>query len=315
MQFQSWPIGVPALPSPIPLFADHQAHPFVPLKDMKAAVRSCSQGRSQTGACTLPLTAASPVADSFKFGRSLRFRSLRFRSLRFRSLRVLALASFCLCALVLPTTASSLTEVPPKSVSQYERYVSEAARRFALPARWISRVMRVESAGDVRAISSAGAMGLMQIMPATWKELRVHYHLGHDPFDAHDNILAGAAYLRELYDRYGSPGFLAAYNAGPERYEEYLAGRPLPRETSAYVAKLAPPSGLFGPGQFAYVAAGDERSSTPSLLFVAPSEVVQLTNAPHNLDVVPSASKSDLFDAGRQANSLFITHTDPAQQK
>jgi len=305
MQFRSWPIGVPARQSPIPLFAEHQAHPFVPLKDMKAAARSGGQGRSQTGACTLPLTAASPVADSFKFGRALRFRSLR----------VLALASFCFCALVLPTTASSLTEMPPKSVSQYERYVAEAARRFALPARWISRVMRVESAGDIRAVSPAGAMGLMQIMPATWKELRVHYRLGHDPFDAHDNIFAGAAYLRELYDRYGSPGFLAAYNAGPERYEEYLAGRPLPRETLHYVAKLTPHSGFRGSGQFAYATVVDERSSTTSLLFVTRSDVVQLTNAQHNLDVLPSASKSDGFDAGRQANSLFITHTDPAQQK
>jgi len=303
MQFRSWPIGVPALPSPIPLFAEHQAHPFVPLKDMKAAARSGGHGRSQTGACTLPLTAASPVADSFKNGRPHSFR-LRPR---------IAFLLLSVCALVFSSITPSLAATRPESPNQYERYVAEAARRFALPARWISRVMRVESAGDVRAVSSAGAVGLMQIMPATWKELRVHYHLGHDPFDAHDNILAGAAYLRELYDRYGSPGFLAAYNAGPERYEEYLAGRPLPRETRAYVAKLAPHSGLLGPGQFAYVTAVDERSSTPSSLFVAGSDVVQLTNAQHNLDVLPSASKSDVFDAGRQANSLFVTHTNPAQ--
>ena len=303
MQFRSWPIGVPALQSPIPLFAEHQAHPFVPFKDMKAAARSGGQGRSQTGDCTLPLTAASPVADSFKFGRPHSFR-LR-PSFAFLLLSV--------CAFVFSSITPSLAATRPESTNQYEHFIAEAARRFALPARWISRVMRVESAGDVRAISSASAMGLMQIMPATWKELRLHYHLGPDPFDAHDNILAGAAYLRELYDRYGSPGFLAAYNAGPERYEEYLAGRPLPRETSAYVAKLAPPSGLLGPGQFTYEAAVDERSSTTSLLFVAGSDVVQLTNAQHNLDVVPSASKSDVFDAGRQANSLFITHTNPAQ--
>lgn len=56
-----------------------------------------------------------------------------------------------------------------------------------------------------------------------------------------DNILAGAAYIRELYDRYGAPGFLAAYNAGPGRYERHLAtGRPLPAETQAYVATLVP---------------------------------------------------------------------------
>jgi Transglycosylase SLT domain len=305
MQIRSWPIGIPALPSPIPLFAEHQAHPFVPLTDLKAAARSSGQGRSQTGACTLPLMAASPVADSFKFGRPLCFGSLR----------AFVLASLCFCALVLPARASSRAEGPPKSVKQYERYVAEAARRFTLPTRWIRGVMHVESAADVRAVSSAGAMGLMQIMPATWKELRVHHHLGPDPFDAHDNILAGAAYLRELYDRYGSPGFLAAYNAGPQRYEEYLAGRPLPRETLHYVAKLAPHSGLLNPRKLAFETAVNERSLTGSLLFVAPSDVVQLTNAQYNFDVVPSTSESDVFDARRQANSLFITRAKAVQQK
>jgi len=84
-------------------------------------------------------------------------------------------------------------------------------------------------------------MGLMQIMPETWASLRLRYGLGPDPFDAHDNILAGAAYLRSLHDRYGAPGFLAAYDAGPARYEAYLAtGQPLPNETLAYVGRLAP---------------------------------------------------------------------------
>ncbi|WP_394085940.1 lytic transglycosylase domain-containing protein [Roseixanthobacter finlandensis] len=86
--------------------------------------------------------------------------------------------------------------------------------------------MPVESAGCVSVISSAGAMGLMQIMPATWAELRVRHRLGGNPYDPRESILAGAAYLREMHDRYGSPGFLVAYNAGPGRYEEYLAGRP-----------------------------------------------------------------------------------------
>jgi soluble lytic murein transglycosylase-like protein len=81
----------------------------------------------------------------------------------------------------------------------------------------------------------------MQIMPRTWIELSVRYGFGIDPFDPRDNILAGAAYLREMYDPFGSPGFLAAYNAGPERHEQHLAtGRPLPAETLAYVAALAP---------------------------------------------------------------------------
>src|SRR5580658_7901305 len=93
-----------------------------------------------------------------------------------------------------------------------------------------------------------------------------------DPYDAHDNILAGAAYLRELLDRYGSPGFLAAYNAGPARYEDHLAtGRALPTETQAYVATLAP---LVGGGAIddATVVNAVVRSWTEAPLFVAPAE-------------------------------------------
>jgi hypothetical protein len=125
--------------------------------------------------------------------------------------------------------------------NDYAAYVAEASQRFRIPAAWIRAVIRVESAGNRRAVSSKGAMGLMQVMPATWDELRIRYRLGKDPYDPRDNILAGTAYLRELHDRYDWPGFLAAYNAGPRRYEYYLAGkRSLPPETRAYVAALLP---------------------------------------------------------------------------
>ena len=114
----------------------------------------------------------------------------------------------------------------------FAAFITEASKRFAVPEHWIRSVMRVESAGEVRARSRKGAMGLMQIMPQTWSELRARYDLGADPYDPRDNILAGAAYIRELYQRFGAPGFLAAYNAGPTRYENHLAtGRPLPDET------------------------------------------------------------------------------------
>jgi hypothetical protein len=120
-------------------------------------------------------------------------------------------------------------------------HVAEAAQRFGLPESWIYAVMRTESAGRIGAVSSAGAMGLMQLMPATWARQRTRFGLGSDPFDPRDNIMAGTSYLREMYDSYGSPGFLAAYNAGPGRYEQYRDdGRPLPAETRAYVAKIAP---------------------------------------------------------------------------
>jgi soluble lytic murein transglycosylase-like protein len=119
-------------------------------------------------------------------------------------------------------------------------FVAEASRRFSISPSWIRAVMRVESLGDPLALSPKGAMGLMQIMPDTWSELRSRYGLGADPYDAHDNIMAGAAYLREMHDRYGERGFLAAYNAGPSRYEDHLAtGRPLPSETLLYMAAVA----------------------------------------------------------------------------
>jgi Transglycosylase SLT domain len=150
--------------------------------------------------------------------------------------------------------------------------IAEASQRFSIPASWIRAVMQVESFGDVRALSPKGAMGLMQIMPEAWAALRSRYGLGADPFDAHDNILAGAAYLRELLDRYGSPGFLAAYNAGPARYEDHLAtGRALPAETQAYVAALAP---VIGGGAFddATVVNAVVRSWSEAPLFVVPAE-------------------------------------------
>jgi Transglycosylase SLT domain len=118
-------------------------------------------------------------------------------------------------------------------------FVAEASRRFSIPASWIRAVMRVESLGDPLALSPKGAMGLMQIMPDTWSELRSRYGLGADPYDARDNIMAGTAYLREMHDRFGERGFLAAYNAGPSRYQDHLAtGRPLPSETLLYVAAV-----------------------------------------------------------------------------
>ena len=122
-----------------------------------------------------------------------------------------------------------------------EASVQEASARFNMPVPWINAVMRQESGGRAHVVSPKGAMGLMQLMPGTWNYLRTAYKLGNDPYDAHDNIIAGTAYLREMYDQYGSPGFLAAYNAGPGRYESCVRRhRPLPAETRHYVAVIAP---------------------------------------------------------------------------
>ncbi|MBV9654835.1 MAG: lytic transglycosylase domain-containing protein [Acetobacteraceae bacterium] len=133
-------------------------------------------------------------------------------------------------------------------------YIREASLRFGVPDRWIRAVMRQESGGRQYAgggglvTSSAGAMGLMQVMPETYDMLRFRYDLGEDPYDPHNNILAGTAYIREMYDRYGSPGFLAAYNAGPNRLDRYLGGdTALPDETVSYVAAIAPGLGADVP--------------------------------------------------------------------
>src|SRR5271170_3924572 len=120
-------------------------------------------------------------------------------------------------------------------------YVREAAAQYGVPEQWIRAVMHQESDGQEQAVSSAGAMGLMQVMPQTYEGLRTRYGLGSDPYDPHNNILAGTAYIREMYDQFGAPGFLAAYNAGPDRVNAYLAGgSSLPDETVNYLASVTP---------------------------------------------------------------------------
>lgn len=146
--------------------------------------------------------------------------------------------------LALPTPACAAPQPKPAigcaANAPYDGAIERAAQRFAMSPALIRAVIAAESAGKVFAVSSKGAMGLMQLMPATYRELRDRHGLGTDPFDPCDNILAGTAYLRALLDRYGDPGFLAAYNAGPGRYEAYLRGRKrLPAETIAYVARLS----------------------------------------------------------------------------
>ncbi|MFY9655563.1 MAG: lytic transglycosylase domain-containing protein [Methylocystis sp.] len=92
----------------------------------------------------------------------------------------------------------------------FTAFVTEAALRFGIRAAWIRAVMCTESHGDRPAISPKGAGGVMKLMLDTWAALRVRYGLGRDPYDPHDNILAGAANLREMHDRCGSPGYLTA---------------------------------------------------------------------------------------------------------
>jgi hypothetical protein len=155
--------------------------------------------------------------------------------------------SLLLCA-VLTALVAACAGSPSRTVSQAEidSHVAEASKRFDMPELWIREVIRQESGGRTTMngrpiVSKAGAMGLMQLMPRTYEEMRRKHDLGSDPFEPHDNILAGTAYLREMYNLFGAPGFLGAYNCGPGCYGDYLAGRrTLPEETRQYLASVGP---------------------------------------------------------------------------
>lgn len=144
---------------------------------------------------------------------------------------------------------AAATPAPADPIDRWRPLIAEAAARFGVPELWIERVMHAESRGlNMLAgrpiISHAGAMGLMQLMPATWAEMRGRLGLGTNPHDPRDNILAGTFYLRLMYDRFGYPGLFGAYNAGPGRYAAYAAGyRRLPAETQAYLTALTETTG------------------------------------------------------------------------
>ncbi|WP_232824155.1 lytic transglycosylase domain-containing protein [Blastomonas sp. UPD001] len=194
-----------------------------------------------------------------------------------------------------PAVAQEANPPPaPSSVPHpYAPHVADAARRFGIPEAWIWAVMRVESAGNARAVSRAGAMGLMQIMPGTWAQLRARHGLGSDPFDVRDNIMAGAAFLREMHDRYGNPSaMLAAYNAGAGRYDEHLSrGRPLPAETVAYLARLGSITGSDSVVEVAIAAPRDRFAWRRSALFVRTSAASAETGLARPKDKIAVADK------------------------
>jgi len=131
-------------------------------------------------------------------------------------------------------------------LDRWNPLVEAASKRFGVPVAWIRAVMARESGGRTMAsesrpiVSSAGAMGLMQLMPDTYDDMRQQYGLGSDPFDPADNIVAGTAYLKWLHGKYGFPAMFAAYNDGPRNYEKSLQNKKiLPAETVAYIKGIA----------------------------------------------------------------------------
>src|SRR5690554_3762643 len=174
-------------------------------RNRSAPTCSVTTMRARPGRCT------GPVHDRAKIGTEI----MRSHAL------LLLTALLSLGSGVTHAIAQVTPQPAPISAHPHTEFIAEASERFGIPEHWIRAVLRVESAGDVRAVSSAGAMGLMQVMPGTWAGLRIRHGLGRDPYDPRDNILARTAYLRELWDRYGNvAAMLSADNAGPGRYEE-----------------------------------------------------------------------------------------------
>lgn len=216
---------------------------------------------------------------------------------------------FAVCVLL---TAVFCLPASACDVDRWQPHIAEASRKYDVPEIWIRAVMRAESAGctskeghPIR--SSAGAMGLMQLMPATWADLRRQHGLGEDPDDPRNNVLAGTAYLRELADRFGVPGAFAAYNAGPARYEQYLLGRPLPPETRRYLAQVSNDAGIgevptsvvnhldLPPADPLFAVNGATRPASPSLATESPNERL-FVRLRHGRDRHPESELTDAQD-------------------
>jgi hypothetical protein len=287
----------------IPLFDRTPHHSSVPTEVRAAGARSGGPGRPPGRRFSaLPWTVASTLARWPNVGRTLRLMTI-----------IAALGAVVISPAVAQNVSTASSSVASVESDPFAAFIDEAARRFDVPALWVRFVMQAESAGDARAVSSKGAIGLMQIMPETYARLRQTYGLGADPFQPRDNIMAGAAYLREMYDRYGAAGFLAAYNTGPGRYEHHLAtGRPLPQETQLYLARLAP---LIAGVQAERIAtAPDPLAWTRAPLFVARSagratgDGKSASAVADRLPDSPStnATVADVTALEPQSDSLFV---------
>lgn len=208
-----------------------------------------------------------------------------------------ALKAAGLCALLAASpqthTCGQVAVISSSKIDRWQSLIEAASARFGIPIDWIRAVMARESAGltalhGAPMVSSAGAMGLMQLMPGTWSDLRARYDLGHDPFDPRDNIFAGTAYLREMYDRYGYPALFAAYHGGPGRMNAVLAGqKPLPETTEAYLESIVPdvePASIGSKNR----PAADSKSSPDALFFVRERDGKSLSTETERLRATPS---------------------------
>ena len=135
--------------------------------------------------------------------------------------------------LVRPPSGFGWSAVDHDDARRFDALIADAAHAAGVPAAIVKAVIHAESAFHPDAISRKGALGLMQLMPDTARELGVI-----DPLHASDNIHGGARYLRSLHDRYGSWTYtLAAYNAGPTAVDHFQ-GIPPYGETQQYVRRV-----------------------------------------------------------------------------
>ncbi|HEY5237529.1 MAG TPA: transglycosylase SLT domain-containing protein [Rhizomicrobium sp.] len=247
-----------------------------------------------------------------------------------------------LCALFFSQPDSAPPCSPPSSaadvrhdqrisqrIERWRPLIAEAARRFDIPEEWIVAVMRLESGGftvlDGRPITSrAGAMGLMQLMPGTYADMRARYGLGPDPYDARDSVFAGAAYLREMFVRYGYPDLFAAYHAGSVRLDAFLAGlKPLPQATQSYLASIVP--GLENPALQPQILASKPAKTSPDRLFFVRAGMgnipLDASKSPPKIANSGAADVPNLGPKGREAVSpaareghgLFVPLTQSAR--
>jgi soluble lytic murein transglycosylase-like protein len=156
------------------------------------------------------------------------------------------------------SAARTSPSAAPRRAANYEGLIDEHARRHDVRPDLVRAVIQVESAFNPAAVSPKGAMGLMQLMPATARSFGVG-----NPFDPQQNVRAGVAYLRQLLDRYDNDETLAlaAYNAGPGAVDRYNQTVPPYRETRNYVARISE-------------AAGQTRPETPSTTIYRTVEVI-----------------------------------------
>lgn len=217
--------------SSIPLFDRWQDHSSLPAKLREGAARCGGRGRPPgRRECATSLTDASTAA--------------RCGSAR-TVLAVVVAVVIATCIAIRESDCEPLSK-SSTSTSGLDGLIAEASERFGIPAVWIRAIVLKEPDRTARTSSRKGSVGLMQLSPERWTELRHRYAFGTNPADSRDSILAGTAHLREMYDRYGSKDFLAAYIMGPTRYDECMkSGAPLPEETQAVIAELAP---LIEPG-------------------------------------------------------------------